>query len=409
MNHPPGGQSIPSTGVAKPAHPRFDPAMSTFDVIIVGLGGMGSAAACHLAGRGLRVLGLDRFDPPHDRGSSHGSTRVIRQAYFEHPAYVPLLLRAYEGWRNLERASGQPLLLLPGGLMIGPPDSEVVSGSLRSARLHGLPHQLLEAAELRRRFPAFRLPETHVALFEEAAGLVFCEKAIRAHLDLAARRGASLRFQSPVLQWRVRPGGVEVVTTQGTDFAGRLVLTPGPWAPELLRDLGLPLTVERQVLCWFDPPGGIALFQPDRFPIYIWQRSPNCSPYGFPAVDGNRGGVKIALYRSPETETCTPESVDRKIRNSDETNLREVIREFLPALDGPLLRATTCLYTLTPDLHFIIDRHPAHPEVIVAGGFSGHGFKFCSVVGEMIADLVTDRAPACDLSLFRSTRFTRPS
>lgn len=381
-------------------------ARPTHDVIVVGLGGMGSAAACHLARRGLRVLGLDAFRPPHHLGSSHGSTRVIRQAYFEHPSYVPLLRRAYALWRDLEQASDRSLLLLPGGLMIGSPDSEVVSGSGRSATEHGIPHQWLDARELRRRFPPFRVPDDTVALFEPTAGLVWCERAVEAHLTLAIRHGADLRFDEPAISWTAGADAVEVASPRSRHEAGALILTPGPWAPALLRDLGWPLVVERQVMAWFDPPAGIAPFAPPDFPVFIRQAPDGSTPYGIPAVDGPKGGVKVALYHAPERVIVTPETTDRSVRNHDIAPLRAAIREFLPGLDGPLLHASTCLYTLTPDLHFVIDRHPVHPRVWVAAGFSGHGFKFCPVVGEILADLASGRHCPFDLSLFRVNRLT---
>lgn len=383
--------------------------MTFHDVIVLGLGGMGSAAAAHLAARGRRVLGLEQFTPPHDRGSSHGHTRVIRQAYFEHPAYVPLLLRAYELWHELERDTGRELLLLSGGLMMGAPDSEVVSGSLRSAREHGLPHEELDAGDIRRRFPQFRISDDTVALFERAAGLVYCERAVTAHLEAATRRGAELHFEEPVQSWRpTSDGGVTVTTAKATYSAAQLVITPGPWAPALLAELGVPFVVERQVLYWFQPQGGVAPFRPERFPIYIWQHPTGATPYGFPAVDDPDGGVKIAFYRKPVAEPCTPEAMDRRIRDDDVADMRTTIRDFLPALDGPLVKAATCLYTLTPDLNFVIGPHPAHPQVQVAAGFSGHGFKFCSVVGEVMADLVTRGETRHDIGLFDPRRFAVP-
>lgn len=382
--------------------------MTSYDVIVLGLGGMGSAAAAHLAARGRKVLGLEQFTAPHDRGSSHGHTRVIRQAYFEHPAYVPLLLRAYELWRELEQVTGRQLLLLPGGLMMGAPGSEVVAGSLRSARQHGLPHDELDAREIRRRFPQFQITDDTVALFERAAGLVFCERAVSAHLEWAARAGAELRFEEPVLAWRATPGGGGTVTTaKGSYTAEQLIITPGPWAPELLADLGVPLVVERQVLFWFQPPEGVAPFLPERFPIYIWEHPSGATPYGFPAVDGEAGGVKIACYRKAVPEPCTPETVDRRIRDDDVAAMRTAMRGLLPRLDGPLLKAATCLYTLTPDLNFVIGTHPAHPQVQIAAGFSGHGFKFCSVVGELLADLATTGRTRHELGLFAPDRFRR--
>jgi sarcosine oxidase len=381
--------------------------LNAYDVIVLGLGGMGSAAAYHLAARGQRVLGLEQFSPPHDRGSSHGRTRVIRQAYFEHPAYVPLLLRAYELWRDLEQVTGQHLLVLPGGLMMGSPNSEVVSGSITSARQHGLPHEVLDVTDIRRRFPQFRIRDDTVGVFEAAAGLVFCERAVSAHLDAASRAGAVLQFNEPVLGWHATAdgSGVTVTTARGRYSATQLVITPGPWAPQLLSDLGIPLLVERQVLFWFQPPGGVDAFTPNRFPIYIWQRDDGATPYGFPSLDGPAGGVKIAFYRKAVSEPCTPESVDRRIRDDDIAEMRAVLRDFLPAVDGELVQAATCLYTLTPDLNFIIGPHPRHAQVKVAAGFSGHGFKFCSVVGEILSNLVVTGRAGHDIRLFDPLRF----
>jgi sarcosine oxidase len=382
--------------------------MSSLDVIVLGLGGMGSAAAFHLAARGRRVLGLERYTSPHDRGSSHGATRVIRQAYFEHPSYVPLLLRAYELWRELERRTQQPLLLLPGGLMLGRADSAVVAGSLRSAREHRLAHELLDAQTLRARFPQFHVHDDTVALFEPTAGLVWCERSVAAHLDAAAACGATLQFEQPALRWRAHASGegVEVTTSRGTCLADRLILTPGPWAPQVLEELGLPLEVTRQVLVWFQPPRGVTPFAPDRFPVYICERAPGEEVYGFPAVDGPRGGVKAAFFQQPHKQVVTPETVERAVRAADVSDLRAPLDALLPGLAGEVVQAKVCLYTSTPDSHFIICPHPQHPQVSVACGFSGHGFKFCSVVGEILADLATHGSSSHDLTLFSPRRFS---
>lgn len=379
---------------------------TTHDVLVCGLGGMGSAAAAHLARRGLRVAGFDAHHPPHDRGASHGSTRIIRQSYFEHPAYVPLLLRAYELWRDLEARRGADLLVETGGLMLGPPSSEVVQGSRRSAETHGLPHEMLSAREIRRRFPAFAVADDIVALHERAAGFLWCERSVQAHLDDAAAAGAELHFEEPVLAWSAtEQGGVRVRTPSGEYTAGQLVLAPGPWAPAVLADLGLPIAVTRQVLCWFDPPGGVAPFERERFPIWISEGQGTAPMYGFPAVEGPRGGVKTAFHGGRLAEACTPESVRREITAADSDFLRASLRDLLPGLDGPLLQAATCMYASTPDAHFVISPHPRHPQVQIACGFSGHGFKFCSVVGEVLADLVTRGQSAHDLSLFAPGRF----
>jgi len=378
---------------------------TTHDHIVLGLGGMGSAAAHQLAARGHRVLGLEKFSPPHDRGSSHGETRVVRQAYFEHPGYVPLLRRAYDLWRELEYVTGTQLLHLCGGLMMGTPDSAVVAGSLRSAREHGLPHEMLDAPEIRRRWPSFHLDDDAVGLFERTAGYVRCEDAVRAHLDAAAQAGAQLQFEEPVLSWRAESDHVSVTTARGTYSAARLIIAPGAWAPSLLQDMGIPISVERQVLLWFQPKSGVAAYDPGRFPIYIWQERPGVESYGFPALNGPDGGMKVAFFHSPVREVTTPETVDRRIRDDDIAAMRTTLRQFFPDLDGTFLRATTCLYSMTPDQHFAIDLHPRHPNVVIAAGFSGHGFKFCPVIGEILADLACDGRTRHGISLFAPGRF----
>ena len=379
--------------------------MKAYDHIVIGLGGMGSSAVHQLAARGHRVLGLEKFSPPHDRGSSHGETRVVRQAYFEHPGYVPLLRRAYELWRELEHTTGTSLLHLCGGLMMGASDSAVVSGSLRSAREHGLPHEMLDAAEIRRRYPSFRLSDHAVGLAEETAGYVRCEDAVQAHLDAAALAGAMLQYNDPVLSWTAEEDHVTVTTGQGTYSAARLVITPGPWAPELLAELSIPVSVERQVLYWFQPKAGAAAYQPDRFPIYIWQDRPGLETYGFPALNGPDGGMKTAFFHHPVREVTTPEIVDRRVREDDIAAMRGSLRQFLPDLDGKFLRGSTCLYSMTPDQHFVIGLHPQHPNVSFAAGFSGHGFKFCPVIGEILAGLACEGHTPHDISLFSPGRF----
>ncbi len=364
--------------------------MAVFDVIVVGLGGMGSAAAAHAAARGQRVLGLEQFQPGHAEGSSHGRSRVIRLAYFEHPAYVPLLRRAYELWRALETDTRRRLLQITGGLMIGAPDSEVVTGSLRSAREHHLDHELLDAADLRRRFPPFTPRQEIVAFYEREAGSLFPEEAIRAHLEWAGRNGAVLQTDERVEDWSVTSRGRVVVSTSRAQYeCGRLILTPGPWAQSLFKIDWLPLEVEPQVLYWLEPDGGPAPFAPDRFPIYIWDEGQGVLVYGFPADE--QGRVKVAFYRS--------------IRK-DEAALRASLEPYLPALArGRIVDSMTCKYTLTPDQHFVIDRHPEYPQVAIASPCSGHGYKFASVVGEILADLAIEGTTRHPIELFAATRF----
>lgn len=372
----------------------------TYDVIVLGLGGMGSAAAYHLAQRGQRVLGLERFAPAHAHGSSHGRSRVVRLAYFEDPAYVPLLLRAYELWRDVERRLERPLLTLTGGLMLGQQDGPLVSGSLRSAREHGLDHELLTTAELERRYPQLQLGAGTVALLDRQAGYVDPEASVQAHLQLGAAAGAELRFAEPVRSFSIAPSGdkVDVQTERGTYTAGRLVLTAGPWAPQLLAELGLPLRVERHVLYWFSPPRGLAAFSPAVFPVYIWERGDGVHFYGFPHQPGPPDGVKVAFFHVGQP--CDPETIDRVVHPEEIATMQRCVREHLPGLDGPLVHATTCMYTCTPDGHFLIDHHPRHPNVVIGSPCSGHGFKFVPVIGEILADLAMEGTTRHPVSLF---------
>ena len=368
---------------------------TTFDVIVVGLGAMGSAAAYHLARQGRRVLGLDRFSPPHALGSSHGQTRIIREAYFEDPRYVPLVQRAYELWTALEREAERRLLLETGGLMIGRPDSTVVRGARRSAETHGLRHELLAAAEVRRRFPALRPDDDMVAVWEPRAGILIPEACVAAHLAMARRHGATLRVDEPVLRWEPDGGGVRVVSAQGVYAAGQLVLSAGSWLTSLLPDLALPLTVERQPLYWFEACRNAASFTPERLPIHLWEHAPQRYLYGFPDLGD---GVKVARHH--EGRLTDPDAVDREVHAEEVEAMRGLVRRYVPDADGPLRSAAVCLYTNTPDDHFLIDRHPAHAQVLIASPCSGHGFKFASAIGEALAELVSDGRTRADLSLF---------
>jgi len=380
---------------------------AVFDEIVVGLGAMGSAAVNQLSQRGRKVLGLEAFSPAHDKGSSHGSSRIIRQAYFEDPSYVPLLLRAYELWDRLQADTGADLLRITGGLMIGPPEGDVVRGSIRSAQTYNLPHEILNANEMRLRFPEFTLQPDEIALYESRAGFLRPEECVRQHLAQAAKAGADLHFEEPITSWTATHSeeGVTVTTQRGTYYAKHLVLSAGPWAPQILASMGLPIRVNRKVMFWFDPLHGTDGFLPGRFPIYLWEPKDRVTFYGFPAADGPDGGVKVALHIGDER--CTPESIDRNIRNDDETAMRSAIANRIPNLNGRRVEARTCMYTMTPDEHFVIDLHPDYPQVSIAAGFSGHGFKFSSVVGEILADLATKGRTDHDIALFSHRRFSR--
>jgi len=372
----------------------------SYDVIIIGLGGMGSAAAYHLARRGQRVLGLEKFTPAHDKGSSHGGSRIIRQSYFEDPAYVPLLLRAYELWEGLAQDSGQEVYRLTGGLFLGPPDCLTVAGSLRASQEWSLPHEVLDAGQIRSRFPNFTPEPGDVGLYEAKAGFARPEMTVAAHLDLAAREGATLRFGEEVQEWSETATGVTVTTAAGTYTAGQLVICPGAWAPQLLAELGIPITVERQVLYWLDPVGGTAPFEDQ--PIFINENANGMQIYGFPAIDGPDGGVKVAFFR--KGQECTPETIDRVVHPEEISAMRDRVTELLPALTGDCVHSATCMYSNTSDEHFVITRHPDYANVTVACGFSGHGFKFVPVVGEIVADLATTGTTAHPIALFDPQR-----
>ena len=379
-------------------------ASKSFDTIILGLGGMGSAAAFHLSKRGRRVLGIDQYTSAHSQGSSHGASRIIRQAYYENPAYVPLVQRAYELWVQLERDSGRDLLELTGGLMIGPPGSAVVEGTLASAIEHNLPYQTLDAQELKRRYPLFNPRPDDTAVYELRAGFLRPELCVRAHLEQAATHGADLHFEEVIEEWRAgSSGGVEVTTDRATYVAERLIVAPGAWAAALLPGLQVQFDVRRHVMCWFDPPAGIEPFRPDNFPVYLWEVDPQDVFYGFPATDGPAGGVKVAMHSGGDP--CTASSIKREISDGDVQELRTHLASFIPPLNGPLLHAATCMYTLTPDEHFVVSLHPDHQQVAIAAGFSGHGFKFTSIVGEILADLATTGRTRHDIALFSPDRF----
>ncbi|MBJ8346692.1 N-methyl-L-tryptophan oxidase [Antrihabitans sp. YC2-6] len=375
-------------------------ATSGYDVIVIGLGGMGSAAAYHLAARGQRVLGLEKFTPAHDKGSSHGGSRIIRQSYFEDPAYVPLLLRSYELWEKLAHDAEREVYRLTGGLFIGPPDCLTVAGSLRASREWSLEHEVLDAGELRRRFPNYTPNDGDLAVYEAKAGFARPELTVQAHIDLALRAGATLSFGEEVLGWKETGTGVTVTTSRATYSAGQVVICPGAWAPQLLAEFGIPITVERQVLYWLEPVGGTAAFEGQ--PIFIDENASGMQIYGFPAIDGPAGGVKVAFFR--KGIECTPETIDRVVHPHEIQEMRDRVGELLPALDGPSVHSATCMYSNTPDQHFVIARHPDCANVTVACGFSGHGFKFVPVVGEILADLATDGRTKHPIKLFDPQR-----
>jgi len=376
--------------------------MERFDVIVVGLGGIGSAAAFHLAARGTRVLGLDRFPIAHDRGSSHGQTRLIRRAYFEHPDYVPLLDRAYALWHDLEARSGRRLLVEAGLLLAGPRESDVLAGAIAAAERHAISIEQLCAADACRRWPQFTLPEGWVAVHEPQAGYLFVEACVAAHAAAAEAAGAIMRTATDVRSWRPGAEGVVVTTDTGEIAADKLVLAPGPWASGLLDLPGIPLVVLRKSLFWYRPEAGQAAeFAAGTLPCFAFAR-PDGFFYGFPALDGR--GVKIAEHTGG-TVVADPLAIDRTIDAGERHTLAGVIAAHLPRLGTAVTDHAACLYTMSPDHHFLVGLHPDHARVAIAAGFSGHGFKFASVIGEALADLALTGTTPLPLGFLSPTRF----
>jgi sarcosine oxidase len=376
-----------------------------FDVIVAGLGAMGSATVAQLALRGRKVLGLDRWVPGHHFGSSHGDSRIIREMYFEHPMYVPLLQRAYDLWAVLGERVDETLLHLNGGLMIGQEGGKLVTGTLRSAREHGLDFEMLDAKTVSRRYPAFELGDDLIAVRDPRAGWVDPERCNAAHLKVAARGGAELRFEEAVISWSATDAGVEVTTGRDRYTADRLVLSVGARLKELGSELMLPLEVERQAVFWLDPGGNLDRYHRSVFPIYAYEYKPGNICYGFPLLPR---GVKASVMHSGEKPKSADE-VNRAVGEGEVNALRSALAPVLPELSRARVRESdVCLFTNTPDHDFIIDFHPKHPNVLISSACSGHGFKFASAVGDIQADLVMGVKPGLDLEPFRLSRFVPP-
>lgn len=373
---------------------------STYDCMVIGTGGVGSAACWHLARRGARVLGLDRFPLGHDRGSSHGATRVIRQAYYEHPDYVPLLLRAYALWRELEAQSGEAILLETGLIQCVPADGTVQRGVREAARLHGLPIDQLSAVEVMQRWPGFAVPEHMIGLYEARAGILQVEACVRAHGQLAMQHGAELHQDEIVQDWSCQDDDVTVTTNRGRYTASCLVITAGAWAADFLATLGVPLHVLRKVMLWYRPCGP-QYAQTTGTPCFLFE-TPAGLFYGFPQL--NELGVKVAQHSGGEP-VSDPLCVDRRLRASDRQPIEHFLQQHLPQVSAECLQHAVCLYTMSPDEQFVIGQHPDHPQICVAAGLSGHGFKFTSVLGEIMADLALDGRTAHPIAFLSPERF----
>jgi sarcosine oxidase len=376
--------------------------IDNYDVIVVGLGSIGSAAAHTLAARGLRVLGLETFGPAHDQGSAHGGTRIVRQAYFEGPGYVPLLRAAFDGWWELQEQSGRDLIRLCGGIYISDPDGVIFKSSLEAALAHGLPHEVLGAAEMRARFPTMHPADHAVGLYEPNAGYVRPEETVLAGVDLARQHGARLHFEEPVTNWTITPG-VESWWSPRKDATGPII-----WYWLLAHGLRNCSRCPSRSRSSARSSTGSSPTSLRVFPISVTQRDTRSTSrkltgmgiiYGFPMVDGPDGGLKLAFYRQ-NTGTTTPQTIDRTVHPEEVEAMRRRARQLFPHLTGRLVKAATCMYASAPDDHFVIGRLADTPQVVAACGFSGHGFKFVPVVGQIVADLVDTGSTAYDISMF---------
>ncbi len=375
------------------------------DVIVVGLGAMGAAVSWQLARRGLEVIGLDRYVPPHDGGSTHGESRITRLAVGEGDEYVPLVRRSHELWREIEAETGDALLTQTGGVVIGGPGSSFATRTQKIAVRHAIAHEALDGTELHRRFPMFAVGEAARAYYEPDAGYVRPEAAVAAQLSLAATAGARLRLAEPALEWRSSPEGVRVRTQEDVYDADRLVLCPGPWINELFEDGRQHFAVFRQLLMWFpvaDPPPRLS-----EMPIFVWDFGGELTGfvhlhgfYGFPPVAGAGGGVKVATEQF--ARTTEPDGAQHPATQSEAMFMRrDVLGERLPWLGPTPLRTVSCLYTSTRGSRFVIDRHPAHDNVMIVSACSGHGFKHSPAIGEAVAQRIAGQSTDIDLQPFR--------
>ncbi len=374
-----------------------------FDLIVVGCGGVGSAATYYAAQQGLRVLALERFEPAHALGSSHGDTRVIRQAYFEHPNYVPLLKRAYTLWDQLEQQVGSKLFHRTGLLEIGPENGVLIQGVRQSADLHQLPLEEISRSDFRDRFPNFLLPEESVALFESNAGFLLVEECIKHYITEARRLGGDLRFHQQVRRWHQQGQQICVETNQGSFLAPRMIIAAGAWATELLSELGLPLHVLRKHLHWYPVSSPDAYHLQSNSPTFFYE-TPTGYYYGFPVRDTR--GLKIAQHSGGEV-VGDPLKVDRSIDFAEREQVDHFLQAHLPSVRIPASGHAVCMYTMSPDEHFIVDRHPNHPQIAVAAGLSGHGYKFASVLGESLVQLALNGQTQISMEFLGLSRFTR--
>ncbi|AWT59831.1 MAG: Monomeric sarcosine oxidase [Candidatus Moanabacter tarae] len=374
-----------------------------YDVIVLGVGGMGSSTLYHLAKRGIRACGIDRFEIAHDRGSSHGDTRIIRKAYMELPSYIPLLNRAYELWEQLEKETGSKLLLQTGLLLAGSPESEITQGLEDCYQKHELPHTAMKASEVDQLYPQLHLPEDWVATFDPFGGILRVEECVRQYASMARRYGANLYTGEAVLSWKSEGNKVLVETERRNLTADRLILTAGSWSVRTLLDIGIEIKILRKVSLWY-LGSGVENYRREVFPCFcIGIGSGSKFIYGFPVTDN--WGLKVAEHNLTRNEIDNPLKVNRCLGEEDEKPVLEFLGHFFPQLSPKRSKFTTCLYTMSPDENFIIDFHPEHENVVIAAGFSGHGFKFASVIGEVLVDLAVNGETKHPIEFLKIDRF----
>lgn len=392
----------------KTAMQKNNIAPAQYDVIVLGVGSMGSATCYFLAQQGYKVLGLEQFDIPHELGSHGGQSRIIRKAYAEHPDYVPLLERAYQNWRALEAATGEQVYYKTGLLYGGRSNDKFITGVKRSSGLYNIPVEELSEEEGKKRFPSFHLPAGYQQLFEPDAGFLTPEKSILLFTEQAIRKGAVIRTREKVQLWKRENKLITVTTNQGSYQAKKLVITAGPWAGKMIPTLTKRLTVTRQAIAWMQPKKWEE-FTLGNFPCWLIENEGH-EYYGFPILPvgqfGGPAGLKLAMH-FPGGEITDPDRVNRQKKEEDEQVLVAALRRLIPGAYETTLTMKTCLYTNSPDHHFILDHLPGFErDVVIAAGFSGHGFKFVSAIGEILADLAIKGRSGLPIGFLGLNRFT---
>ena len=386
-----------------------------YDVIVVGLGAMGSASlyqlATQLSGKGKKVLGIDQLAPPHNMGSTHGGSRITRQAYYEGKEYIPILKYSYDLWRKIEHDSQSRFFEITGGLMMGSRNNSIVDKSEMSAKAYDLPYEIFDHKEINKRYPMFKADENTWALLDKLAGYLEPEAGVKNQLELAVKEGAEVNTGEQVQFWDAEnyAKGIRVKTNKGDYIAEKLIVTTGPWAKGMMQELGITLKPERLIQFWMKPTNNAAAFLPEHFPIFLWNVEKNLDIYGFPAKDGVEQGCKVAFYPHEDHEMrefCTAYNIDREVHKKDIELIRKYLSQYVPDLNGECLKTAVCMHTESPDLHPIIDFHPEYRNVCIANGFSGHGFKFSNVAGQILADLTINGKSDFDISLFKADRFS---